>query len=225
MKKIFFGIALFSAAVVSAQVDFRSTRFGLLLGGNYSRVSNAHNPSGPRYTLQGGILGLIPIGENDQFYLQPELTYFGAGETGKAKDSKGKDGYNAVYANNYLSLPISFKGYFSEAESEFFALAGPRFSYLLSQKVKNAPANRPYYYPDATDPDYPEISGNASKFNFGLGIGAGYSYKRQLELTVRYDLGLSNTYPKLVEKWTGDFSSEKSKSEQVFSVSLSYIFQ
>lgn len=225
MKKIILATAFFTSLLSYAQIDFSSTRFGVTAAGNYSRVSNAHNPSGPRYTFQAGALALIPIGSEEQFYIQPELTYYSAGETGKNKDSKGMDGYDAVYANNYLSLPIYFKGYFSEAESEFFGLIGPRFSYLLSQKVTGAPASRPYYNPDVVDPLYPQLSGKANKFNWGISFGGGFSLKRQLEITVRYDLGLGNTYPKLVENWTGDFSSERSKSEQVLSVGLSYIFK
>lgn len=223
MKKIILLTALSMAGFVSAQIDFSSTRYGVTAGGNYSRVSNAHNPSGPLYTFQAGFIALIPIDEDDQFYIQPELVYFGAGESGKDKDRKGEVGYNAKYANNYISLPIYFKGYFSEAESEFFGLIGPRFSYLISQKVTN-PA-RAYYAPDVTDPMFPEISGNANKFSFGVGAGIGFSYKRQLELSVRYDLGISNTYPKLVESQTRDFSAEKKKSEQVLSVGLTYIFE
>ncbi|WP_294202002.1 porin family protein [Chryseobacterium sp. sg2396] len=221
MKKFLLASALAVSAMSFAQIDFSSTRFGIIAGGNYSAVKNAHNPSGPRFAFQGGVLALIPMGSENQFFLQPELTYYGAGETGKDKNAKGADGYNAVYANNYLSVPIYFKGYFSEAESEFFGMIGPRFNFLLSQNVKNAPVIRPYYDPNFVDPTYPDVNGKASKFNFGLGIGVGYSYKRQLELSARYDFGLSNTYPGLDKEPKG---STKSKSEQVLSVTLSYIF-
>lgn len=205
-----------------AQIDLKSTRFGISAGGNYSGVKNAHNPSGKRFAFQAGILALIPIGKANQFYLQPEVQYFGAGETGKDKDAKGIDGYDAVYANNYLSVPVSFKAYFSEAESEFFGVVGPRFNFLLNQSVKNVPVSKPYY-----DPDYkselgnPKLNGKAKSFNFGIGLGIGYSYKRQLELTARYDFGLSNTYPGLQYEPKG---TDKKKSEQVLSVSLAYIF-
>lgn len=225
MKKLLLlGIFMMSLGM-SAQIDWSSTRFGVIGGGNYSRIRNAHNPSGPRYTFQAGALALIPIGSEEQFYLQPEITYYGAGESGKQKDAKGHDGYNAIYANDYLSVPIFFKGYFSENETEFFGFAGPRFNFLIRQKTTDAPASRPYYTPDVTDPLHPEISGNANKFNFGASFGLGYSYKRQLELAVSYNLGISNTYPKLKEGWTGDPSTDLSKSEQVLSVTLSYIFK
>lgn len=225
MRKILLASALAFSFLASAQIDFRNTRFGLTVGGNYSRVKNAHNPSGARFAFQGGLLALIPIGSSNQFFLQPEVVYYGAGESGKDKNAKGMSGYDAVYANNYISVPVSFKGYFSEAESEFFGLIGPRFNFLLDQKVKNVPAGRPYYDPNVTDPAYPNISGKANSFNFAIGAGIGYSYKRQLELALKYDFGLSNTYPKLVEAQTKDPNTEKKKSEQVISLSLSYIFK
>ena len=223
MKKVFLGLAIAMATGVSAQVDFSSTRFGLTAGVNYSRVRNAHNPSGPIWGFQAGGLALIPIDSDDQFYIQPEVLYYTAGETGKDKDMKGKNGYNAKYANNYISVPLYFKGYFSEAESEFFGMVGPRFNFLMSQKVTN-PA-RDYYDPNIVNPQYPNINGKANKFNFGVGLGLGYSYKRQLEVNVKYDIGISNTYPNMVEGWTGDPNTQKRKSEQVLSVGLSYIFE
>ncbi len=213
MKKFLLTSALAFSALSFAQIDLSSTRFGVTAGANYSRVKNVHNPSGARYTFQGGVLALIPIGTASQFYLQPEVVYYGAGESGKDKDAKGKPGYDAMYANNYISVPVSFKGYFSEAESEFFGLIGPRFNFLIDQKVKNEP--RTIYRKDQF--------GKAKSMNFAVGVGLGYSYKRQLELAVKYDLGLSDTYPKLDESDI-DPNSAKKKSEQVFSLSLSYIF-
>jgi len=222
MKKILLTSALVLSAMSFAQIDFSSTRFGVSAGGNYSGVKNAHNPSGKRFSMQAGVLALIPMGKSNQFFLQPEVQYFGAGETGKDKDAKGVDGYDAVYANNYLSVPVNFKAYFSEAESEFFGVAGPRFNFLLSQNVKNVPASKPYYDPDyKSDLGNPKLNGKAKSFNFGIGIGVGYSYKRQLELTARYDFGLSNTYPGLDYEPKG---TTKNKSEQVISLSLGYIF-
>ncbi|MBB4806156.1 hypothetical protein HNP38_001428 [Chryseobacterium defluvii] len=222
MKKILLASALLFSALSFAQIDLSSTRFGVTAGGNYSRVRNAHNPSGPRFTFQGGVLALIPMGKDNQFYLQPEVLYYGAGETGKDKDAKGRDGYDAVYGNNYLSVPIYFKGYFSEAESEFFGMIGPRFNFLLNQNVKNAPVGRPYYDPDVTDPKLPGVSGKASGFNFAIGLGVGYSYKRQLEVALKYDLGITNTYPDLAKEPGG---TSKGKSEQVISLGVSYIFE
>lgn len=224
MKKKLLACTLIST-LSFAQINFNTTRFGVTAGGNYSRVQNAHNPSGPRFTFQTGALALISIDNKNQFYIQPEILYYGAGETGKDKSVKGRDGYDAIYSNNYLSVPIYIKGYFSESESQFFGMLGPRFNFLLSQNVKNVPKSRPYYDPNVTDPKYPQINGKTNSFNFGVGLAAGYSYKRQLELMIKYDFGISNTYPKLVEAWTQDPLTKRRKSEQVISIGLSYIFK
>lgn len=217
MKKILFGSLFLLSFLSQAQIDFRSTEFGLVAGGTYSRVRNAHNPSGPRFSVLGGLTAQVPIGVDEQFYIQVEALYFGAGESGKAKDAKGRPGYDAVYANNYLSVPFNFKGYFSEAESEFFGVIGPRFNFLINQTVKNT--NKPEYEKDSY--------GKANSFNFGVGAGVGYSYKRQLELALKYDIGLSNTYPNLKNSPSeiGYVGTAKKKSEQVLSLGLTYFFK
>ena len=220
MKKLLTSSALCAAALLAAQIDLSSTRFGITGGATMSRVTNAHNPSGPIYSGFGGFLALIPVDSNDQFYLQPGVEYLGAGESGKDKEAKEFEGYDAVYANNYISVPVYFKGYFSESESEFFAMAGPKFNFLMSQNIKNAPLR----YTEEGDPET-GVHGKASSFNFAVGLGLGFSYKRQLEITGRYDLGLSNTYKGLMSEDGSDPNIAKKKSEQVFSLGLSYIFQ
>jgi len=65
-----------------SQVDFSSTRFGLIAGPTYSRIQNAHNPSSSRISFYGGALAIIPIGGDDMFYLQPQVEYLSAGEKG-----------------------------------------------------------------------------------------------------------------------------------------------
>ncbi len=223
MKKIILTSTLLASVLASAQIDFRSTRFGVNAGATYSRISNAHNPSGARFSGFGGVLALIPIDSNDQFYLQPQIEYLSAGESGKDSEAKGQNGYDAVYANNYISVPIYFKAYFSEAQSEFFAIAGPKFNFLISQKVEGEPTNRPYYGVDQL-PEFPGVNGKANGLNVAVGLGLGYSFQRQLELTARYDLGVSNTYKNLMNEPGTDPSIAKKKSEQVLSVGLSYIF-
>lgn len=218
MKKLLTSLSLCAVTFLAAQIDFSSTRFGVTGGVTHSRVTNAHNPSGPIYSGFGGVLALIPVDSNDQFYLQPGVEYLGAGESGKDKDAKGFAGYDAVYANNYISVPVYFKGYFSEAESEFFAMAGPKFNFLMSQNIKNAPARY-------TEEGVGDVNGKASSFNFAVGLGVGFSFKRQLEITGRYDFGLSNTYKGLMSEDGADPNIAKKKSEQVFSLGLSYIFQ
>ena len=149
------------------------------------------------------------------------MLYFGAGEGGDKEVEKRKGWGHAVYANNYLSVPISFKAYFSENESEFFALVGPRFDFLVNQNNKNIPPGRDDYAV--------ERYGKAAKFNLGVGLGFGYSYKRQWEITARYDMHLMNAYPDLkyskIEEGTNDPSVAKKKNEHIINVGIAYIFK
>lgn len=223
MKKLFLGTALLLSGLTFAQIQLDQTRFGVTGGLNYSRIRNAHNPSGPIFSFQAGALALIPIDKNDQFYLQPELVYYGAGESGKNKDAKGTDGYDAKYANNYISLPIYLKGYFSEAESEFFGMFGPRFNFLVNQKVTNPPVARPYYGTEQLAA-FPGVNGKASSFNMALGFGLGFSYKRKFEIHGKYDLGLMNVYKNLMNEPGTDPNIQKAKKEHVLSAGVSYIF-
>ena len=128
LQKLFIISAGFIFTPIFSQVDFSSTRFGLIAGPTYSRIQNAHNPSSSRISFYGGALAIIPIGGDDMFYLQPQVEYLSAGEKGDGE---------TVYANNYLSVSVYFKAYFFFFFSEFFGQLGPRFGFLLSQKVEN----------------------------------------------------------------------------------------
>ena len=222
MNKIFIAAALGLSVLSSAQIDFSSTRFGATVGGNYSRVRHAHNPSGPLYGFNIGAMALIPLGGENQFFIQPEVKYSAAGETGKDKDAKGFPGYDAKYGNNYISVPIYFKAYFSEAESEFFGMLGPKFNFLIGQNIKNP--SKPYYVEEQL-PEYPGVNGKASGLNFAVSGGVGYSYKREIEIGITYDLGLSNTYKNLMSEPGSDPNISKKKSEHVVSLNLTYIFK
>lgn len=235
MKKLLLPVvATFFAVPVLGQFDLRETRIGVTAGGHFSRISNAHKPSGPRYTFEAGVTALIPLGYNDVLYLQPELTYYGAGETGRDKDRRTttKDlqtwGYNAKYINDYVSLPIYLKGYFSSNETEFFGMLGPRFNYLIREQVTNAPTtpDKRFYVPGnpVEDPKNGNflISGEARKYDIAIAMGLGFSYKRKLEVSLRWDVGMFDKYPNL--KYTDDGAdSFKKKSEQVISLNLNYI--
>lgn len=224
MKKFAVIASLLMAGSAFAQINFKQTRFGLTAGANYSRVRNAHNPSGARWTGQFGALALTPIGSGDQFYIQSELAYYGAGETGKDPDAKGKSGYDAVYGNNYISVPILFKAYLSESENEFFGAIGPRFSFLVNQNVKNVPIGRPYYAVNG-DPAYPGVTGKAAGFWMALDAKVGYSYQRKYEIYIGADLGLTDVYPSLKKEPGSDPDIAANKNQHVFSIGLNYIFK
>ena len=205
LKKWAIVVSAFASSMAFAQIDFSSTRFGVTAGPTFSRVQNAHNPSSARVSFYGGFLALVPIGGDDMFYLQPEIEYLGAGENGQN---------SAVYASNYISVPVYFKAYFSEAESEFFGQLGPRFGFLLNQSIKNP--SKSIYNTDQF--------GKAASFDFAISGGLGFSYKRKLEIFARFDYGFTDTLPDLKGKEPQDPNSFKNKKQIVVSGGISYIF-
>lgn len=205
LQKLFIISAGFIFTPIFSQVDFSSTRFGLIAGPTYSRIQNAHNPSSSITSFYGGALAIIPIGGDDMFYLQPQVEYLSAGEKGDGE---------TVYANNYLSVPVYFKAYFSEAESEFFRQLGPRFGFLLSQKVEN-PSRSIYNV---------EEFGKAAAFDLAISAGLGFSYKRKLEIVGRFDFGISNNLPDLMGKEPQDGATNSTKRQHVLSAGITYIF-
>ena len=204
LKKWAIVVSAFASSMAFAQIDFSSTRFGVIAGPTYSRVQNAHNPSSARVSFYGGFLALIPIGGDDMFYLQPEIEYLGAGENGQN---------SAVYASNYISVPIYFKAYFSEAESEFFGQLGPRFGFLMNQTIKNP--SKTIYNTDQF--------GKAAAFDFAISGGLGFSYKRKVEIFARFDYGITDNLPDLKVE-TQDPASLKAKKQHILSAGISYIF-
>ena len=139
------------------------------------------------------------------FYLQPGVEYLGAGENG---DNGTK------YGSSYLSVPIYFKTYFSEAESEFFGILGPRFGFAINQTIKNP--SKAIYAADQY--------GKTAAFDFALSGGLGFSYKRKWEIFARFDYGFTDTLPDLKGKEPQDPNSFKNKKQHVVSGGISYIF-
>ena len=205
MKKLLLSTALLLSTFAIAQLQLRETRFGVIAGPDYSRVKNAHNPSSARISFFAGAFALTPLDHEDQFFLQTQVEYLQAGEKGKGA---------TTYSNNYISVPIYLKAYFSEAESEFFGQLGPRFAFLINQEVKEP--NRAVY----------NIAqeGKSATFDFAISAGIGFSYKRKWEATLRYDWGFSNAYPDLKETRINDPASKKNKPQHVVLGGISYIF-
>ena len=207
MKKVFFGgflTLLFSFSYAQIGGIFQDMRFGAKAGVNYSRISNIHGDSKGRIGFNAGALALIPISYGNDFFIQPELSYSQKGETNDTKAGK------EVYQLDYIDLPILFKAYFSDRDSEFFGIFGPQFSFLVTDKVKNASnieeIKRLYH-----NNDY-------KSFDFGLVGGIGYSYERNIELTLRAEYGLTDA----VKGNEGE--STKRNNNGLINLGLSYIF-
>ena len=132
-----FAIATSSFAQESNGDDAREKfQFGLKVGANYSNVYDSEgedfNTDG-KLGLAGGAFLAIPIGKI--LGIQPEVLFSQKGFHGKGRILGG--GYDFTRTSNFLDIPL----FVALKPAPFLTfLAGPQFSYLLSQKdqFKNA---------------------------------------------------------------------------------------
>ncbi len=193
MKKQFLLACLFFFALsilAEAQV-----RFGAKLGGNYTNLRLIHRESDPRIAGQIGALALIPIDNNDMFFVQPELVYSMQGEYWRTGDVKTN-----VFLN-YINLPVMAKLYISNLEDEFFIEAGPQFGFKIGDNVERL---------EAKDQKF-------KSFDLSVGLGFGYSINRDFELNLRYNYGLLDS----VE----DDAEDNGNNTSQLSFALAYIFR
>lgn len=130
-------VSNFSFAQDELRIDYRERfMFGLKLGANYSNVYDSQGESfqaNPKFGLATGIFIAIPI--NIIFGLQPEVLFSQKGF--QANGSFLGSPYNLTRTTNYIDIPLLFA---VKASSFVTILAGPQYSYLISQKnvFKNA---------------------------------------------------------------------------------------
>jgi hypothetical protein len=162
---------LFLAELSQAQI-----RFGARAAGSITNITDVHSNSKSRGGFQIGVTALIPITNNDILFFQPEVQYSAQGEFDQYFRNEGD--YKQKVFVNMINVPLFAKLYFTDAESEFFAEAGPYFGIQIGNNTDS--------YDFSTEADDNEYSG----FDFGAGVGIGYSLNRNVEFSVRYLFGL-----------------------------------
>jgi hypothetical protein len=133
---IFVSVGLFAQQSDNSKYDFdnKSTAvfFGVKAGANYSNVYNGNGPSfqhDPKFGFAGGAFLSVPI--TSLFGVQPEVLFSQKGY--KATGMLLNEPYEITRTTNYLDVPIlvSFRPL-----TFLSILAGPQYSFLLSQKNK-----------------------------------------------------------------------------------------
>ena len=134
MKKLFILIlsiaGLTQVAFAQDEDDVRNkVAFGLKVGGNYSNVYDSEgedfSADGKIGLAAGGFLS-IPIGPI--IGIQPEVLFSQKGFKGTGRISGAN--YDLTRTSNYLDVPIFLA---IKPAPAFTLLAGPQFSYLMSQ--------------------------------------------------------------------------------------------
>lgn len=113
--------------------DFReAVQFGVKIGTNFSNVYNSEGEefiSEPKFGFATGIFLSIPIGS--YLGIQPEALFSQKGF--KSEGSLFNSNYELTRTSNYFDVPL----FISIKPVEYISiLAGPQYSYLISQKNK-----------------------------------------------------------------------------------------
>ncbi|MCO5240417.1 MAG: PorT family protein [Chitinophagaceae bacterium] len=168
MKKIIF-LSVFTAAVFIGQAQ---VKFGIKAGVNFSTLSGddakIENLS-PKFRIGIAGGGLVNIGLNEMFSLQPELLYSMEGCTYK------QSGEKATYKTDYVNIPVLIQ---YNNPSGFYAETGPQIGFLTSAKIG--------YNGNSVD-----IKDGFKTINFSWGLGAGYKLSNGLGIGARYNLGIT----------------------------------
>jgi hypothetical protein len=143
MKKIIFILTavILLSNVSNAQeelrIDYRERfMFGLKAGANYSNVYDTQGEAfhtNPKFGLATGIFMAIPI--NKYVGLQPEILFSQKGFKANGRFLNGT--YTLTRTTNYIDIPLLLA---LKAGSFITIVAGPQYSYLISQKNEFANA-------------------------------------------------------------------------------------
>ena len=182
MKKIILtAAAVFALSFANAQ----DVKFGAKAGLNLSNIGGDLENTSSKVGFQVG--GFAEIKVSDKFAIQPELLYSAQG----AKSEYSEVDSDLVTISSkltqklaYLNIPVMAKYFVTEG---FSLEAGPQFGFLMSANAETeVSALGESASVSADNKDYFE------SIDFGLNFGAGYDVSENINLGVRYSLGLSN---------------------------------
>lgn len=171
MKKIAFLLLLFVAFQVSAQEFHFIPKIGL----NMANITNSDGSMKPGLNI--GVAGEVMMTE--RFAIEPGIFYSMQGT--KDKES----GTTMKIKNDYLNIPVLFKGYVYEG---FNLFAGPQLGFKVSSKIKASQSG--------TSVSTNEGSDLFKTVDFSIVLGAGYQSPMGFLVSLNYNIGLTNTIDK-----------------------------
>ena len=207
MKKIFLtAAAVFAFSFANAQ----DVKYGAKAGLNISSATGDTQIFGDLSSKVGLQLGgFAEIKISDKFAIQPELLYSSQGV--KETDTDVISGIVVTEKTTqklaYLNIPVMAKYYVAEG---FSIEAGPQLGFLMSAKAEVESS--------ALGQSVTASADNKEDFNstdFAFNLGAGYDVAENINLGIRYSIGLSN-----VLKNSGPYSVSNSN----FAFAVGYKF-
>ena len=193
MKKI-----ILTAAVVFAFsfANAQDVKFGAKAGLNISSITGDTDDYGDLSSKVGfQVGGFAEIKISDKFAIQPELLYSAQGA--KSKFSEEGISVKATQKLAYLNIPVMAKFYVAKG---FSLVAGPQLGFLLSAEDEVTAS-----FEGDSESESADTKEFYNSTDFAFNLGAGYDVTENINLGVRYSIGLSN-----ILKDSGDFKQNNS---------------
>ena len=207
MKKYIF-LLVFACLSFGYHLQAQDFKYGVKAGLNLSNLSVSPELDYPRPNSRPGIHlgGFAQFDLGKSFSVQPELTF----STQGAND-EDKDDWQRV-KTSYVNLAGAFK--YTLQNKIYFSL-GPQLGILAGgefEKEDKEDGERKYHSAGHV------LSGT----DFSLGLGVGYTLDSGIDLSLRYNLGLSNINDNPADlAFYKPFQTIKSR---VLQISVGYIF-
>ncbi len=203
---------LFVVLLVVATSTFAQVRFDLGLKGglNFANVSASSSIAKNYDGRTGYHLGAYAMLKITKFAIQPEIIFSRQGQTFSTPALNNLDA-----SFDYINIPIMIKFYLVAGLN---IQAGPQFGFLSSAKGDLVNTF------DNTVSKGQDLSGFVQTSDISLGVGAGWDFPFGLNITARYNIGLSdiNKYTNnAIPLQTSSLGNAQAKN-QVFQFSLGY---
>lgn len=173
MKKLILSGVLAIGTMLAVQAQ--NVTFGVKGGLNISKLTSLDDSK----TLAGfNAGGLINIGLNKSWAIQPEVVYSTQGTKTSSSIFWGLGNISSTAKLSYVNIPVMVQYTIAEA---FYVEAGPQLGILASAKLK-------------VNDHTTDIKDNMKSIDFGLGFGCGYNFEMGLGINARYNFGLTNVF-------------------------------
>ena len=210
MKRIIFvATALLLFGVVNAQ----KVKFGFKAGVNIA-TQRITLPNSPGINFdKGNVIGVnvgffVDLKLVPKLFFQPELLYSMQGAKLTAKINGVSGSAEDTATTNYLIVPLTVKYYIN---NELNLQAGPQVGFLLSANDKVVSSIQ------GLSSSSSDSKSSYNTIDFGLNFGLGYDITKNISLSGRYNLGLSDLEKTLPTGYTPS-------KNRVLSFSLGYKF-
>ena len=208
MKKLIIAaVAVLGFGVANAQ----EVKFGVKAGLNYATLSGDIEETDGLLGFAVG--GFLNVKINEKVSFQPELLYSRQGTGSKETETSGTTTFktDAKLRLDYLNIPLMFR---FEVAKGFAVEAGPQIGFLVGANsdftLTTTQNNNTTVISDSED-----VKSDFKSVDFGLNFGAGYDFTQNINVGVRYNLGLTN-----IAKDSEDFAIRNS----VIALAVGYRF-